>query len=317
MRFALVCVALAACYQPSAHEGALCGPGDTCPTGQECRSGTCYFTTTPSDANARDSDGVDSSEVTVDAPPDAATVLPWSAPVELASLETPADGEDNPTISNDRKTVILDATPSGSTTEDLFECTRTALTDSFVCASIVALNSPTATDFSPELSPDGNTLYFASDRVSAGSGDVYVSTKTNGIWSTPIMDPDLSVGDVDDIAISPDGLTAISDRGTFYVFSRANTSAAWGTGVAHAEFSSGVSSIAAPSLTNGAAIVYLHAGSPRDIYVTRRLGNGSFKPPTPVTEVNTSATRDAAPFVLQADDYMIFEREYNIYEATR
>jgi hypothetical protein len=36
-----------------------------------------------------------------------------------------------------------------------------------------------------------------------------------------------------------------------------------------------------------------------------------------VTEINVLNVRDAAPFVIQTDDYMIFDRSGDIYETTR
>ncbi|HTL38392.1 MAG TPA: hypothetical protein VL326_34920 [Kofleriaceae bacterium] len=317
MRFGwLLAATLAACYQPTLHEGAPCGPGATCPTGQECRAGTCFFTTTPSDASGDDGPE-DTSMITVDAAPDAALTPPWGAPVELTSLETTADGEDDPSITADKLTVVLKATPTGQTDHDLQICTRTALTDSFVCTPLAALNS-TADEDSPEISPNGSTIWFVSDRTTAGNGDVWTSTQTGGVWAAPTMDANLSAGNVGDVAISPDGLTAVTSHGTsLYLFTRTTTTSSWGTGVSHSELVTGLTSPAAPSITNGAALIYFHAMDPRDIYASRRLGNGNFKAATPVTELNDAALRDAAPFVLQTDDYMIFEREYDIFETTR
>jgi hypothetical protein len=73
----------------------------------------------------------------------------------------------------------------------------------------------------------------------------------------------------------------------------------------------------APTITNGAQIVYFHAGTEREIYTSHRLPNGIFDVPTAVTELDATGLRDAAPFVLQTDDYMIFERDYDIFETTR
>ena len=103
---------------------------------------------------------------------------------------------------------------------------------------------------------------------------------------------------------------------TIYIQTRANTSATWGTGVAHNELNVSNDN-AAPTITNGASTIYFHAGSPRDIYVSHRNPNGTFQAPTPVAELDGATTRDAAPFVVQTDDYMIFERESDIFETTR
>jgi hypothetical protein len=320
MRFALVGVALvAACYQPTLHEGAPCGPGATCPTGQECRAGTCFFTTTPADASSSDTLDLDASMITTDAPLDGAPYVPWGTPVEITSLEIAQDGEDDPTISADRKTAVVSARETtGTLDRNLFIGTRSSASGSFTVIPLTVLNS-TAEDVSPEISPDGMTLYFMSERTTAGNGDVWKSTLTNGIWAAPTMDADLSTGDVNDFAISPDELTALVARsGTFYLHTRASTSDAWGTGAVHNELlGTSLVSVTAPTITNGAQIVYFHAGTEREIYTSHRLPNGIFDVPTAVTELDATGLRDAAPFVLQTDDYMIFERDYDIFETTR
>jgi hypothetical protein len=314
----IIAALLAACYQPTLHEGAPCGPGASCPTGQECRAGTCYFTTTPADANLfGDAIELDGSMITTDAPPDGPPYVAWSTPVELTTLETPDDGEDDPSITADLKTVVMKASVNGTSDDNLQICTRaTAMTDGFTCTALTALNS-TSIESSPEISADGKTIYFVSDRTTAGNGDVWVSTLANNVWSAPTMDAPLSSGDVGDLAISPDGLTALVQHGgTFYIHTRSSTTAPWGSEVVHNELL--VSSTpTAPTITNGAQTVYLHAGSPRDIYISHRNANGTFQPPTLVTELNMTATRDAAPFVSQNDKYMIFERDYEIFETTR
>jgi hypothetical protein len=315
----LLAAVLAACYEPTLHEGAPCGPGASCPTGQECRAGTCYFVTTPADANLfGDAIELDGSMITTDAPPDGAPYVAWSTPVELTTLETVYDGEDDPSITTDLKTVAMKGSVNGTSDDDLLICTRaTAMTDAFTCTPLTALNS-TSTESSPEISADGKTIYFVSDRTTAGNGDVWVSTEVGGVWSTPTMDAALSAGDVGDLAISPDGLTAlIHHGGTFYIRTRTSTAAGWSSEVAHSEIAVTAGSETAPTITNGAQTVYFHAGATRDIYVTHRNANGTFQTPTAVTELNMTATRDAAPFVSQNDKYMIFERDYEILETSR
>src|SRR5438067_1003993 len=51
MRWGSVAVAVAACYQPTAPEGALCGSGAACPSGQQCFGDRC-FSHPPADGGA-------------------------------------------------------------------------------------------------------------------------------------------------------------------------------------------------------------------------------------------------------------------------
>jgi Tol biopolymer transport system component len=176
----------------------------------------------------------------------------------------------------------------------------------------------TATEKSPELSADGTTLYFATNR--GGNYDIYVSKLVGTVWSTPLIDGALSTaGNESDIAISPDGLTAaIVENVTanhISIATRASTALPFGTPVVHTELEV-TTDIAAPTITNGGAIIYFHVGATRDIYRALRKGNGMYATPSPVTELNT-AGRDAAPFVSADDKYMLFERSGDIYETSR
>lgn len=317
-----VCLALVAgCYQPTLHEGAPCGAGATCPVDQECRAGTCFFTTTPADA-AREP-GIDAADIDasmiamVDAPPDGPPYVAWSTPVVNASLELAQSGEDDPSVTANKLTVVLAATEVvAPISTNLFIGTRTAVDQPFTVTALTALN----TDFdegSPEISADGQTIWFTSDQGGVGH-DVYVSTFAGGAWSAPTVVTELSIASNGDVAISPDGLTALvlrdAAQAKMYLHTRATTTATWGTGVELTALEIAVD-IAAPSITNGAQTIYFHAGQPRDIYVSHKVG-GVYQTPTPVSELNTTA-RESGPFVNQADNYMIFSRAGDIYETTR
>jgi Tol biopolymer transport system component len=73
--------------------------------------------------------------------------------------------------------------------------------------------------------------------------------------------------------------------------------------------------VAAPSLTNDAATVYLHGGQPRDLYVAYKQG-ASFTTPVKITELNTGG-RDAAPSISADGKRLLFERDGELYESSR
>lgn len=312
VRLALVAMFATACYAPNARPGAPCGPGGECPANLACVAGICGGTE-PGDATLDD----DAAQVAIDAPPDGPSYVPWGTPVLLTSLETPGSGETDPSVTADKLTAVLSA-DSGPSDADIYIATRAAVTDTFTFTLLTALNSVGFEDQSAEISADGRTIYFTSDR--SGQDEVYIST-FDTVWSTPTIAVDLSSSANDgDVAISPDGLTAAVLRKTspqrIYIYTRANTTLPFSGATLHAELNV-TSDIASPTITNGAAVIYLQAGSPRDIYRASRVGNGTFTTPVPVTELNVPNARDAAPFVLQGDDYMIFERAGDIYETTR
>jgi len=309
-----IAVVLAACYGPSVSPGAPCGPSGECPSGLDCIGGRCLPPGTLDDAAPIDDTLADTTMVAIDAPADANPMyVPWGTAVVLTSLELAVTGETDPSATQNRLGAVLTA----DSPNEIYECTRPALTDTFTCAAIAAVNS-SSNDKSSEISADGATLYFSSNR--SGSYEIYTSIKGQAGWALPTVVPQLSTAQDDsDVGVSPDGLTAVVVRngGTNHlaIHTRASTALPFDAGTVHAELEiSG--DVAAPSVTNGGAAIYFHAGGTRDLYVAYKRGNGTYTMPSPIDELNTSG-RDAAPFVTNNDRYMIFERESDIYEATR
>ena len=64
-------------------------------------------------------------------------------------------------------------------------------------------------DDTPFLHPNGNILYFSSDRNHPGTGkvDIFMSTKLNGIWDTPSLVPNINTEQFSETSpsVSPDG----------------------------------------------------------------------------------------------------------------
>jgi hypothetical protein len=311
-RIMAIALLAAGCYRPTPSPGAPC-PDGACPTGQQCVAGTCRAEGEPAiDAEVADDAPAPAPDAPApDAPPDAPG--PWLTPVPIPGVNTGSD-ESDPSLTADRLTIVfISDRPGGLGGDDLYLGTRGAVTEPFTVTPLTALSSP-AQDRSPEISVDGGTLYFTSSRN--GGYDVYVSTLAGGAWSAPQRVDALSSGATEgDVAISPDGLTAIVERsGALYFATRPSIGAMFGAPVLVPELDVG-GDVASPSLANGAATVYLHAGSVRDLYVAYRQGT-SFTAPAPVAELNTPV-RDAAPFLSPDGARLAFERDGDLYEASR
>jgi hypothetical protein len=314
-RAAVIALAVAGCYRPEPSPGAPCPTGE-CPAGQSCIAGTCRAPGDPGpDVGPEAGPPADADpggpDAAVDAPIDAPPS--WSAPVLIPGVNSTAVDTD-PSLTADRLTIVFASTRAGGLgMDDIYLGTRATTGDPFTVAAITAINSASR-ELSPEISADGNTLYFTSNR--SGNHDVYVTMRSGGVWSAPQVVTALSTTSGEgDVAVSPDGLTALVERTSgIYIATRASTGAAFGTPVV-VSILDVTGDVAAPTLTNDASAVYLHGGATRDLYVAYRQG-ATFTTPVPITELNT-AGRDAAPFITADGMRLLFERAGELYESTR
>jgi Tol biopolymer transport system component len=211
---------------------------------------------------------------------------------------------------------------------------------------IVELSS-TADDGSMRLSPDELTAWFFSDRLDDGGagiwsdGRLFVATRPSlqSAWSAPVpvqMTNASIAGPPASPTITADGLTMAFEgyvggvgQADIYVSTRPNTSAVWGAPGLAATINSNTSNeLTSFWVPNGAKLYF---GSDRakanyyDLYVAT-YGSTGFGTPTPITELNTSASTDFFP-VVSADELTIYwastRTDYggagdeDIYVATR
>jgi len=309
-RLSCLLLVVVGCYDPHPVAGAPCSNGRPCPDTQVCMADDrCWPVGLPV-PDAR----VDPLDAPIDGP---VGVGPWSARPVLGEVNTGSD-EDDPSCTLDRKTIVF---ARKTTVYELFIGTRPTPSDRFTVTALAVLNGISSGDKdSPEISMDGTTIYFTAD-AGDDNNDVYVSKKTGNGWSTPALVKDLSdpdpVVDDTDVAISPDGLTAMVARdGKMYIATRGTTDAKFTSSGPVAITVEGSNTVAAPSITNHADVVYLHAGNAeRKLYYTRREA-GSYTKPELIMELDTQV-RNSAPFVLPDEHYMLFSRGLDIYEATR
>lgn len=315
-RLALLAVVVG-CYNPSVGVGNSCSELGACPPGQQCYDGHCLIGPPGQDADT-DGPAIDApdgsttdgapSDGAVDAPMADAFVSPtWLTPTAIPGVNT-TGMESDPCLTPDHLTIVFQRNA------DLYIGTRANKSAAFTAVALTALN--TASDEnSPEISADGHTIYFTSDRVAVGNNDVYVSTLSGTVWSAPTLVAELtSASDDGDLGISPDGLTAVVVKGSNFVkATRATTSSAWGTPATITN--TWPASPAAPSI-NTAGDIYLHGATPRDLFVSRRTGS-TYGIPSLIAELSTVASRDAAPDIGDDDLYMAFEKDGDLYETHR
>lgn len=162
-------------------------------------------------------------------------LLPWSAPQPIAQLNT-SHYDADPTVTADQLELYFssDRTP-GLGKSDIYVSRRSAIDAPWGSASIVAELSSTDNDDSPEISPDGLTLWQATDRSSAYQ--IFVSTRAtrSDAWSAPVLVPELSGnGGAQNLAVAPNGLVAVvefftsTNQGDLYELRRISPHDTWG-----------------------------------------------------------------------------------------
>ncbi len=309
-RLALL-VVMVGCYSPSVAPGGLCGTDGACPAGLMCFDGRCL--PEPPDSGPTPVDGaVDARRIDApisDAPIDAPPALgAWGTPVAVMGVDQ-SGSESDPTFTPNRLTIVF------ARNSDLFMGVRASTNDAFTVTALTILNS-SAEERGPEISPDGMTLYFASDRHLVDDHEVFVSTWSGVAWSAPVLEPTLSIaGGVGDFAFTPNMLAVLIERNdVFYRSTRATTTSAWSTPAPVTTPFGALSNPAGTSL-DADADLYFHAGSNRDLYVARWNGT-AYGAPSPITELNSSL-REAAPSVSADERYMMFERNGEIVETSR
>lgn len=218
-------------------------------------------------------------------------------------------------------------------------------------APVTNVNDPVAADGCPIESPDGLSLYIASMRGPGGDNDIWVATRDSedAEFGVPTMLPEPVNSDAQDFCPTPlrgKYLLFVSNRGgadaygtaacgggDIYLTRRSPATGAWqaprNLGCAP-DGPNGPGTEFGPSLVETAAGTLLFYSSGGDLgsgtqnlYLSRQLADGSFGPPEPVAELN-STSDDVMPNVSKNGREIVFastrpggEGGFDIYAATR
>lgn len=297
-----VLLLVAGCFDPSPTAGTPCSATGACPASLVCTGGFCLPPGSASDAPAND------------AP------LAWTAPIAIDELNT-ASRDSDPAITADGLEMFFSSSrPGGLGRDDIYWTERATPSSPWDPPTHLTVLATSSTELSVEITGDGQHLWFQSTR--SGMGDIYTSDRTGNAWSPPALVNELSSPtEIEaDFGVSPDGLAVILSRGdlgsrVLYIATRTSLASPWSTPVPLDDLNNAADDPSAPSLTNGAALVYFHADPVRNIYVATKIGAG-YGAPVPVSEVNTTV-RDGCPYVPQSNDVLLFERAGDLYYSSR
>lgn len=109
----------------------------------------------------------------------ATTASDFLAPVKMAGVNSASDYDADPVLSPDELVLLFSsdrAAGAGLDDNNLWYATRTSALSTFGAPKLVPTVNGNEQDGDPHLSADGCTLYFASNRGSGNTYDIYVST---------------------------------------------------------------------------------------------------------------------------------------------
>ncbi|MES1172410.1 MAG: hypothetical protein ABUL77_04160 [Bacteroidota bacterium] len=256
---------------------------------------------------------------------------PFGAPTPFAGLLDPTDLVQDPSLSPDELEIYFAAVKNG--TYDIWMSARPAVGQPWRAAVPVAELSTASDDYEPDLSADGLTLHFSSDRPNTSPFRIWVSHRgsRSDPWGVP-QPVDLGMSRSDrGPTMDARGLTLVfvSEPSQvdleLYLATRSSPTAAWGPPRSLDEINSPAFDWDPGLFRGGLGLVF---ASRRDrlndashLYETSRSSEGSrFSPPRPLVELN-GARSEGDPWLSDDGRHIVFASERTgvsrLYEAWR
>ena len=266
--------------------------------------------------------------------PDSVELGTFSAPMQHTALGVVGRGDQHPTLTADLLEIYFSSNRGCASCYDIFVAKRATVTSPWSTPAELTELTNAAADMTPEISADGLTLWYASERQSpAGGADIWFTTRADRSqsWAPPMRETALSTAGYDcDPALSTDGLrmTMTSDgsgsiAADLFVATRATPASPWSTPVPIAELNTPAYESAGSLRDNQRQQFFDRETTPGqyDIYMARREATAmSFDTPSLVSGIN-SPQSDLDPWVSQDLRTFFFSSartgDMEIFEATR
>jgi len=242
-----------------------------------------------------------------DAGADASPAAPphFAPPVLVAALSDPNAIDEDPTFTADLLELFFMSNRAGD--RDIWTSRRAAATDSWQPPTRVAELDSSDSDWAPAVSLDGLRIWFASDRTSAGRGQIWQATRASrsAAWNPPAAVAELASGSVDfapavdatetTLYLSSDRASAAATAGgagfDIYASTRGATGTPWGWPAPIAGINSD-SDEYDPFVAQGGLIVFftsMRSGAGDIYWASRRSLTDPFDPPVPLDDVDSTA----------------------------
>jgi Tol biopolymer transport system component len=264
-------------------------------------------------------------------PIDAASSMPFGMPQIVTGLRSDTDDVQDPSLTFEQLELYF-ASPTGGQL-DIWVSRRTVATDPWGPSTLVAELSSPQNDEDPEVSVDGLSMYFASDR--SGAERIYMSQRRtrDTPWGMPALVSTLGASTVDKapgLDRAQLNLAFASQRGTasvVHLFSatRPDASAAWLSASEITALNSAWEDTDPALFSSGSGLMFasrrLTQGGTADLFQAARPDESSpFQSLAPIYELNTSFTEES-PWVSQDGKHILFTSDRSghrrIYEAFR
>jgi WD40-like Beta Propeller Repeat len=253
---------------------------------------------------------------------DAESALPttphFATPVLVSALSDTSSIDEDPTFTGDLLELYFMSTRAG--TKDVWTSRRAAQTDPWGTPTRVTELDSTSDDWSPGVSLDGLSIWFATDRV-GGVGKIWLATRPARIdaWGAPGAVRGIAGNDVD-FAPAVDATNTLlffSSNRTgsagfdLYSSSRPSAAAAWSTPMAIPGLNS-ASDEYDPFVAQGGLVVFftsMRSGAGDIYWSARRSTDEAFESPTRLDDLDSDA--------YDSDSTLSPDLSYMMFSSTR
>lgn len=269
----------------------------------------------------------------IDAPPKTDVPFatgPFGTP-QLVAVSTTATREDDITLTGDMLEMFFESDRVAIGQSDVYTSRRATVTDAWSLPSRIDELSSAYLESSMEVSTDGLTLYFSSNRPPSTTVDVFVSTRPDrsSPWTAPVLVSSLSATNANDYNAQPWddktlflGSDRMPARGGSDIFrsTRSGSGATWSTPVVVGGLDSNRYEGEAFADATGAIWFTGDAEGDDDLYRATPKGDGTYNAPELIDEVATAYAENDA--WLSPDGHVLYFTSYrngtlDIFVATR
>jgi Tol biopolymer transport system component len=241
---------------------------------------------------------------------------PFGTPMPVSQINDPL-ADDDPALSVDLLELVFDSERIDGVDGNLYVSRRTDATSPWSAPALITETMSASDEDGPNISPDGLTLTFSSNRL--GGDDLFMSTRTSptSAWSMPTVISELKTTSYEqDLSMTADGLFGVfwSDRlgnDDLFMTSRASTALPWDPPVPLNELNTTDVEEGPAVVPDGTAIVFVRdRGLGFEIYLAvRATRDVPFDPPTLLAELDLGSE--------ETDPWLSPDRRTLVYTSGR